>query len=280
MNFFWLIVDIVCRLHKAKGRGNQNEHIQRSTRFRKVSVQFMSVFCLEPSQSVLSPRGQTFHGSDNYLLVRLLRQKFQHKKLLWCSSQQRTPSRGEGKNTTKFLEMTTLNYSTILHPYDLIKVKKYRSWTWDDFDSVLYSDVFSSMMSSLGGGRWQCLECGYQSKSTNVRYHIESKHVQSGGHTCAVCGEFLRTRHGLNSHMSTKHRNAVWINIKRLFVVRNWARSRANDDTPRRGKMAMSRVWLSVQVNQPQISHWVQTHPIWGTQLCGVRRVFKDQKRA
>jgi len=69
-------------------------------------------------------------------------------------------------------------------------------------------DVFASMMSSLGGGRWQCLECGYQSKSTNVRYHIESKHVQSGGHTCAVCGEFLRTRHGLNTHMSTKHRKA------------------------------------------------------------------------
>ena len=91
----------------------------------------------------------------------------------------------------------------------MVEVPNYRvKYNGTNFDDVMYSDVFASMMSSLGGGRWQCLECGYQSKSTNVRYHIESKHVQSGGHTCAVCGEFLRTRHGLNTHMSTKHRKA------------------------------------------------------------------------
>lgn len=209
MNFFWLIVDNVCRLRNSKGRGNQNEHIQRSTRFRKVSVQFMSLFCLEPLQSVLSPWGQTFHGSDIYLLVRVLRQKFQDKKLIRCSSEQRTSGRRKKSNKV------SLNWHIIISDDYIHMIDerwksnpfKYLRWLWCWCD--LYSDVFSSMMSSLGGGRWQCLECGYQSKSTNVRYHIESKHVQSGGHTCTVCGDFLRTRHGLNTHMSTKHRK-LW----------------------------------------------------------------------
>ena len=61
-------------------------------------------------------------------------------------------------------------------------------------------------MSSLGGGKWQCTVCGYQSKSTNVRYHIEARHVESEGYNCVECGEFLKNRHLLNKHMSTMHR--------------------------------------------------------------------------
>ena len=62
-------------------------------------------------------------------------------------------------------------------------------------------------MRSLGGGRWQCLECGFQSKSTNVKYHIESKHLKSTAvYQCEQCHETMKTRNALNTHMSTKHR--------------------------------------------------------------------------
>merc|ERR1712098_853869 len=36
---------------------------------------------------------------------------------------------------------------------------------------------FEKMMTNLGGGRRQCNFCDFQSKSTNVKYHIESKHL-------------------------------------------------------------------------------------------------------
>ena len=67
-------------------------------------------------------------------------------------------------------------------------------------------ETIQSLMASLGGGKWQCLECGYESKSTNVKYHIEAKHVESAGHRCPECGDFLRTRHMLNTHLSLKPR--------------------------------------------------------------------------
>ena len=71
--------------------------------------------------------------------------------------------------------------------------------------------LLDSMMTSLGGGKWECLECGYQSKSTNVRYHIESKHVKtSTGYICPKCSVHCRTRNALNTHMSNKHKPSYW----------------------------------------------------------------------
>jgi len=67
--------------------------------------------------------------------------------------------------------------------------------------------LLESMMSSLGGGRWQCTQCGFTSKSTNVRYHIESKHMEAGvGYDCHLCGYHSKTRNGINTHMSNKHK--------------------------------------------------------------------------
>jgi len=67
--------------------------------------------------------------------------------------------------------------------------------------------LLNSMMASLGSGRWQCTECGFTSKSTNVRYHIESKHAQSTeGYDCPLCDYHSKTRNGINTHMSSKHK--------------------------------------------------------------------------
>ena len=64
------------------------------------------------------------------------------------------------------------------------------------------------MMRNLGGGKWECTVCGYISKSTNVKYHIESKHMSAvTEYSCTVCGDILKTRNALNTHMSYKHRN-------------------------------------------------------------------------
>ena len=61
-------------------------------------------------------------------------------------------------------------------------------------------------MTNLGSGRWQCQECGFQSKSTNVRYHIESKHLRSyAGYSCKYCGDVLKTRNALIEHTVLKY---------------------------------------------------------------------------
>ena len=44
---------------------------------------------------------------------------------------------------------------------------------------VFTLELLGSMMMNLSGRQWQCSTCGSQSKSTNVRYHIESKHMRS-----------------------------------------------------------------------------------------------------
>lgn len=65
------------------------------------------------------------------------------------------------------------------------------------------------MMTSLGGGRWQCIQCGFQSKSTNVKYHIEAKHMTLlDRYECQHCQELFKTRKSLSNHLTRKHREA------------------------------------------------------------------------
>ena len=77
----------------------------------------------------------------------------------------------------------------------------------NDID-ILFEGM-DEMMTSLGGGRWQCVQCGYQSKSTNVKYHIEAKHMASSDrYECQHCQELFKTRISLNNHLQRKHREA------------------------------------------------------------------------
>ena len=64
-------------------------------------------------------------------------------------------------------------------------------------------------MFNLGGGRWKCTECGYESKSTNVKYHIEAKHTNSQLYTCQYCSKIIKNRSAFNNHMSKMHKVAA-----------------------------------------------------------------------
>jgi len=68
-------------------------------------------------------------------------------------------------------------------------------------------DLIRSKMISLGGGKWQCAVCSHVTKSTNLYYHIESKHVQASGYTCGLCNKFCKGRNSYNVHMSTYHKD-------------------------------------------------------------------------
>ena len=47
-------------------------------------------------------------------------------------------------------------------------------------------------------GSWLCSECGYVSKwKTNMKMHIESRHLITAGVTCKVCLQFCSNRKAL-----------------------------------------------------------------------------------
>jgi len=55
-------------------------------------------------------------------------------------------------------------------------------------------------------GVWSCAQCAYSSdRSSNVRNHIEAKHMTSSGFQCPNCSKISPTRHALKMHTSRKH---------------------------------------------------------------------------
>lgn len=52
---------------------------------------------------------------------------------------------------------------------------------------------------------WQCTECSLVTKSTNLRNHIESRHVETSGHTCQQCGKFCKSKNALITHNHRFH---------------------------------------------------------------------------
>ena len=71
---------------------------------------------------------------------------------------------------------------------------------------LYFTDLFESLMVSLGGGKWQCVQCGHQSQKFNVKCHIEAKHMESFEYPCPQCHEILKNRWALKNHVTKFHR--------------------------------------------------------------------------
>jgi len=62
--------------------------------------------------------------------------------------------------------------------------------------SVIEAKMWKNM-----SGLWQCLECDHTCQQpTNMRNHIESKHVVTNGYYCHQCSKFCRTKNALSIH--------------------------------------------------------------------------------
>ena len=57
------------------------------------------------------------------------------------------------------------------------------------------------------GSYWFCTDCDYKSnKVTNVKGHIESKHIVHAGYSCDFCGKICPTQEAMRKHKSAyKH---------------------------------------------------------------------------
>ena len=62
------------------------------------------------------------------------------------------------------------------------------------------------MIMKRADGSWQCSECEYTSRvKTNIKMHVESRHVVSSGFTCHICQLFCANRKSLRNHLDRKH---------------------------------------------------------------------------
>ena len=63
-----------------------------------------------------------------------------------------------------------------------------------------------SLMKPVGSGKWSCVKCQYESWSSNVYNHVESKHVGNALYWCQLCQKELKGRNSFNGHMSRYHK--------------------------------------------------------------------------
>ena len=66
---------------------------------------------------------------------------------------------------------------------------------------IVVGSAIEAKMWKNGSGLWQCLDCNHTCQQpTNMRNHIESKHVFTDGYYCQQCNKFCRTKNALSIH--------------------------------------------------------------------------------
>ena len=71
-------------------------------------------------------------------------------------------------------------------------------------DKTLDEEIM--LMKRKFNGVWQCIKCSKLAVSKeSLELHIESKHINSGGHKCYLCDKILKTRHSLKIHIKNIH---------------------------------------------------------------------------
>ena len=81
----------------------------------------------------------------------------------------------------------------------------------DQIDSMMEKGT-NRMEVKIGNGKVKefitriCKVCGKEGTQSDIKRHIESKHITGISHTCDICGNKARTRDALRNHKNTYHR--------------------------------------------------------------------------
>ena len=74
-----------------------------------------------------------------------------------------------------------------------------------DVDAVL-SDYMQKIVDENQAQLWQCLQCGKTSSYiTNIKDHIEAKHLEGYQFQCPECPKIVKTRASIRVHMKSAH---------------------------------------------------------------------------
>ena len=65
-------------------------------------------------------------------------------------------------------------------------------------------ELLESKMTFVGQGKWQCIDCGYESKRNHVRDHVEAKHMENTlRYFCEYCSQALKNNKALQNHRAS-----------------------------------------------------------------------------
>ena len=103
------------------------------------------------------------------------------------------------------------NYDALLWESWVHKIHKNHTSLLVDLDAQV-----NSLLAKQLDGTWACTECGYKSNvKTNVKMHVESRHLVSEGFSCPTCQLLCPNRKSLRNHMTRKHNNQLSVNFCR-----------------------------------------------------------------
>ena len=60
----------------------------------------------------------------------------------------------------------------------------------------------------VGMGQWACNDCGYQSQKSNVKRHVESRHLVPTQYTCQLCQRVFHGKNSFDTHIYNNHKEA------------------------------------------------------------------------
>ena len=68
-------------------------------------------------------------------------------------------------------------------------------------------ETITSMMNRLETGGYICNVCGkIVGHRTNMKHHIEAKHIEGVSHPCGNCGKLFGSRNSLGTHVYLYHK--------------------------------------------------------------------------
>lgn len=90
--------------------------------------------------------------------------------------------------------------------------RKLKSLCFDNsFELLLFysdlEDMISQYMARTAEGLWQCTVCSITSnKKSNVKCHVEAKHLQTQGWQCHICNKHCPSKNAYNVHFHRNHK--------------------------------------------------------------------------
>jgi len=68
-------------------------------------------------------------------------------------------------------------------------------------------DMISKYMTKSDDGLWQCTVCSITSnKKSNMKCHVEAKHLQTQGWQCYICNKHCPSKNAYNVHFHRNHK--------------------------------------------------------------------------
>lgn len=69
-----------------------------------------------------------------------------------------------------------------------------------------YHQTLDSYYKNLSPGVYFCLACGYKASNSNMRKHVERKHLQNIEYKCTMCDKVSKTEEYRKKHYERIHR--------------------------------------------------------------------------